>query len=125
MELERELAATLNRFSQENPSNTPDFILAGFLLGCLAAWNAGVKERERWYGRDFQPASIGAQPAEGKRAADAERELAAIDAVLGNRQAFDGLKTRAEKVEHLIRVIQAMNPSRLARGPHSASEGNC
>lgn len=49
---ERELEAVINRHSQENASNTPDFILAQFLLSCLAAWNAGVTRREQWYGRD-------------------------------------------------------------------------
>lgn len=60
-ELERELAAVLNRHSEENASNTPDFIftpdfiLAQFLLACLAAWNVGVQQRETWYGRDPRP----------------------------------------------------------------------
>lgn len=48
---EQELEAVINRHSQENASNTPDFILAQFLLSCLAAWNAGVTRRESWYGR--------------------------------------------------------------------------
>jgi len=41
----------LNRFSAENGSDTPDFLLARYLLGCLAAWNTGVRAREQWYGR--------------------------------------------------------------------------
>ena len=53
--LEWHLASALNRFSAENPSNTPDFILAQFLLRCLAAWNIGVQQRETWYGRDARP----------------------------------------------------------------------
>jgi hypothetical protein len=48
---EKSLEHLLNRYSQENRSNTPDFILAQFLLGCLAAWNASVQRREQWYGR--------------------------------------------------------------------------
>lgn len=48
--LERELAALLNSFSLENDSDTPDFILAKFLLDCLAAWNAGLQARDKWYG---------------------------------------------------------------------------
>ena len=50
--LEQELAAVLNRYSCENESNTPDFLLARFLLGCLRAWDESVRRRERWYGRD-------------------------------------------------------------------------
>jgi hypothetical protein len=53
--LERELQSLLNRYSQENASNTPDFILAQYLLACLAAWNTGVQQRETWYGRDARP----------------------------------------------------------------------
>lgn len=49
--LANELAALLNRYSQENMSNTPDFILAAFMLNCLAAFNEASRERERWYGR--------------------------------------------------------------------------
>ena len=50
-DLEHAIASALNRYSAENPSNTPDWILAQFLLGCLAAWNQGVQQRETWYGR--------------------------------------------------------------------------
>jgi hypothetical protein len=48
----RELESLVNRYSQENASNTPDFILAEYLMLCLAAWNHGVTRREQWYGRE-------------------------------------------------------------------------
>lgn len=53
------LERLLNAHSRENASNTPDFILAQYLLGCLAVWNETVNQRERWYGRNagFRPAS--------------------------------------------------------------------
>ncbi len=51
-EFRKELQRLLNRHSMENASNTPDFILAQFLTGCLAAWDMGVQQRETWYGRD-------------------------------------------------------------------------
>ena len=50
-ELEREIQSALNRHSAENASNTPDFILAQFLMGCLAAFNEGVHRRDQWYNR--------------------------------------------------------------------------
>lgn len=50
--LEEDIAAILNRYSAENASNTPDFILATYLLDCLAAFNRAVNKREKWYGRD-------------------------------------------------------------------------
>ena len=55
MILLEELRSLINRTSQENASNTPDFILAQFLESCLAAWNTGVQQRETWYGRDARP----------------------------------------------------------------------
>jgi len=54
-DLEKELTATLNRHSAENASNTPDWILAQYLLSCLEAWNTAVQQREGWYGRDPRP----------------------------------------------------------------------
>jgi hypothetical protein len=54
---ESELEALINRYSQENASNTPDFILAQFLLGCLTQWNQSVQRRETWYGRNAAPSS--------------------------------------------------------------------
>ena len=54
-DFEKELEHLLNRHSQDNVSNTPDFILAQYLLTCLAAWNTGVRQREMWYGRGGVP----------------------------------------------------------------------
>ncbi len=60
-DLEHALSSALNRYSAENPSNTPDWILAQFLLGCLAAWNQGVQQRETWYGLDARPSALRAE----------------------------------------------------------------
>ncbi len=49
---EKELEALINRHSIENGSNTPDFILAEYLMDCLRSWNHLVMKRERWYGRE-------------------------------------------------------------------------
>lgn len=45
----------INRYSIENQSNTPDFILAQYLLSCLTAFAVAVQHREMWYGRDKEP----------------------------------------------------------------------
>ncbi len=55
MKLQDEIREVLNRNSAENPSNTPDFILAQFLLNCLDSFNCTVQQRETWYGRDARP----------------------------------------------------------------------
>lgn len=54
-EFQQELTALINRYSIENASNTPDFILAGYLVGCLTVFNQAVNERECWYGREAKP----------------------------------------------------------------------
>lgn len=57
-EFERELTSLLNRHSQENESNTPDYILARYLNGCLRLFNATVNSRSDWYGRRDRPGHI-------------------------------------------------------------------
>lgn len=54
-QLEQELKALLNRHSVENRSNTPDFILAQYLIQCLDAFNYAVRYRADWYGRIDAP----------------------------------------------------------------------
>lgn len=42
-------------FYMEQESNTPDFILAKYLLDCLRNWNRATTERDRWYGVQLRP----------------------------------------------------------------------
>lgn len=48
--LRHEIEHAINRVSGENGSNTPDFILADYLVSCLAAFDRAIHARERWYG---------------------------------------------------------------------------
>lgn len=50
MTFQEELSMLLNKHSQENDSNTPDFILAEYLKNCLNAFNLATNRRENWYG---------------------------------------------------------------------------
>lgn len=45
-----ELARVINANSRENGSDTPDFILAGFLVDVLLAWDRAMQRRTEWYG---------------------------------------------------------------------------
>jgi hypothetical protein len=54
-EFQTELTKLLNRHSEENGSNTPDFILARYLTDCLEVWNSTVRQREDWYGHRHEP----------------------------------------------------------------------
>ncbi len=48
--LKEELSQLINRHSRENVSDTPDYILAEFLLGCLKAFERSAVVRDRWHG---------------------------------------------------------------------------
>lgn len=48
---EKELEQLINRYSLENGSNTPDFILARFLRMQLDIFDRTIRRREHWYGR--------------------------------------------------------------------------
>ena len=50
MDFEKELEMLINKHSKENESDTPDFVLAQYLKGCLANYAETVKARDKWYG---------------------------------------------------------------------------
>lgn len=50
---EEKLRSAINKHSKENDSNTPDFILAEYLLQCLDAFNKTSVAREKWYGKSL------------------------------------------------------------------------
>lgn len=47
--LEAEIREVINKHSAENGSNTPDFILAQHLVGCLNLFDMSVRQRDQWY----------------------------------------------------------------------------
>jgi len=50
MTFQKELEQLINKHSIENGSDTPDFILAEYMMGCLKAYGRAVKARdERTY----------------------------------------------------------------------------
>ncbi len=57
----KDLEQLLNKHSLESGSDTPDFILAEFLTGCLETFNDTLTQRENWYGRTT-PRIIAATP---------------------------------------------------------------
>lgn len=51
-EFRRELAQLLNRYSVESyAGDTPDFVLADYLINCLRTFDIAVQRRESYYGR--------------------------------------------------------------------------
>jgi glutaredoxin 2 len=52
-ELKREIAAAIDRANRENESDTPDFILAQFMLASLEAFEA-MEARKYWFDKEKQ-----------------------------------------------------------------------
>lgn len=52
---EEALTNLINRYSMENGSNTPDYILAKYLCECLDNYDNIVRTREMWWGRSWVP----------------------------------------------------------------------
>ena len=50
-QFQKDLIILINQHCKENDSDTPDFILAKYLNAVLENFNAAVKQREEWYGR--------------------------------------------------------------------------
>ena len=48
-QFEMELEKLINKHSQENNSNTPDYILAEYLYSCLENFNRTMRHREEWH----------------------------------------------------------------------------
>ena len=44
-----DLENLINKYSKENGSNTPDFILADYMAECLGAFDRAVERRTKWY----------------------------------------------------------------------------
>lgn len=49
-----DLEHLINSHCCENGSNTPDFILATYMKGCLDLFDTAVRSREEWYGRKLE-----------------------------------------------------------------------
>ena len=53
LKFKRELKKLINQHSRENESDTPDFILAQYMLSCLEAYEKAIKLRDEWF--DYEP----------------------------------------------------------------------
>lgn len=50
---EKELTCLINNHSLELLSDTPDYILSRYLVGCLKTFSETTKQRDKWY--NFKP----------------------------------------------------------------------
>lgn len=49
----KELTELINKYSIESESDTPDYILANYLVGCLNNYAEIINERDGWF--NFKP----------------------------------------------------------------------
>jgi hypothetical protein len=57
-EFEKDLAILINKHSIENKSDTPDFVLARYLVKCLQSYESAILKRDEWY-YDEKPDELG------------------------------------------------------------------
>lgn len=50
---EQALCELINKYSMENGSDTPDFVLAQYMFTCLSAYQTAVKARDKYFGVDM------------------------------------------------------------------------
>lgn len=55
---QKELEQLINKYSKENGSNTPDFILADYIRDCLIVFDVAARRRDVWYGLELSPGSV-------------------------------------------------------------------
>ncbi len=51
--LQQDLQSLINSENREEDSNTPDFILAEYMIRCLEAFEIASNRREVWYGAEL------------------------------------------------------------------------
>jgi hypothetical protein len=51
-DFQKDLEELINHHSKENGSNTPDWVLASYLVRCLEVFDSCIELRERYYGRE-------------------------------------------------------------------------
>lgn len=56
--LGKDIECLINKYSREEDSNTPDFILAAYLIACLEAFEVASNRRQVWYGVDLAPGEM-------------------------------------------------------------------
>ncbi len=85
---QEDIRSAINRASRENGSDTPDFILATYILRCLDVFNEAVRARENWYDRECgfgaailaHPPQVGPKKEKGGEG-DASKTRPALSAV--------------------------------------------
>jgi hypothetical protein len=112
--LRRELTDALN--GAEDGSNTPDFVLAEFLSGCLAAFDRATVAREDWYGHRHEPGQddsrpLPAGPPTRLTLGEVDQDLVAILRAAGDKYGPMGVAEVAAMLTDIPALFRLLNPS--------------
>lgn len=91
--LQKEIASLLNAHCAENGSDTPDFILAEYLMTCLTAFDAATKAREEWHGLKT----------------DRGRNMTRLRSFIKDELSVDHYKNQIERLESALETERAIN----------------
>lgn len=64
VKFQKALKDLINTYSIENDSNTPDWMIADYLVSCLKNWNYNILRREGWFGRGPNAVPLADEPAQ-------------------------------------------------------------
>lgn len=57
-DLKKDITTLINRHNREQDFNTPDFMLAEYIMNCLDAFELASNKREVWYDVELEPGVI-------------------------------------------------------------------
>jgi hypothetical protein len=108
MSLEHDIRETINRCSAENESNTPDYVLARFLVGCLSAFHTATREREQFFGVAHEPGQKPAILTDQVEKPDSDWTASAPASVVHAVQAY-------REIEEIVAVTEAEDRAACSR----------
>lgn len=85
-----ELQQLINKHSMENGSNTPDFILAKYLVMCLDAFDVTTNHRTAWYTPPYRPVKEEIKVNKRVRVKNDRAGHGACGSVVGSIKEFNG-----------------------------------
>ena len=109
MSLRNKIEKAINECNAENASNTPDFLLAEFLLDCLTAFDKTTRARDKWYG-------VHLKPGQAKNSGDLEkRTTPPLELDEAEKWLCDAMKSPTFSGKYLTIIATKLNQLRASK----------
>jgi hypothetical protein len=95
VDFEIELEKLINKYSIENGSNTPDFLLTKYLMGCLHNYNSTVNSRKVWCGESKEISNMSEETIR-------EEIDEVIHPLLSDPMDMNGMYSTADKIMYIF-----------------------